>query len=101
MDGERQLKVIKMIELTQIEIEIGYGDDCELVEITRGEVLELITSLREAEMDAARYRWLCEQAWFQVESEWQLILGETETEDDFIICANEKIDQAMKEKGDE
>ena len=60
-----------------------------------------ITRLREAEMDAARYRWLCEQAWFQVESEWQLILGETETEDDFIICANEKIDQAMKDKGDE
>ena len=60
-----------------------------------------ITRLREAEKDAARYRWLCEQAWFQVESEWQLILGETETEDDFIICANEKIDQAMKDKGDE
>jgi hypothetical protein len=47
-----------MIELTQIEIEIGYGDDCELVEITRGEVLELITSLRESERDAGRYRWL-------------------------------------------
>lgn len=60
-----------------------------------------ITRLREAEKDAERYRWLCEQAWFQVESEWQLILGETETEDDFIICANEKIDQAMKDKGDE
>ena len=60
-----------------------------------------ITRLRETEKDAARYRWLCEQAWFQVESEWQLILGETETEDDFIICANEKIDQAMKENGDE
>ena len=60
-----------------------------------------ITRLREAEKDAARYRWLCEQAWFQVESEWQLILGETETEDDFIICANEKIDRAMKDKGDE
>ena len=60
-----------------------------------------ITRLREAEKDAARYRWLCEQAWFQVESEWQLILGETETEDDFIICANEKIDPAMKENGDE
>lgn len=70
-------------------------------DISFGEALELITRLREAERDAARYRWLCEQAWFQVESEWQLILGETETEDDFIICANEKIDQAMKEKGDE
>lgn len=68
---------------------------------TNSEIIFMLTRLREAEKDAARYRWLCEQAWFQVESEWQLILGETETEDDFIICANEKIDQAMKEKGDE
>jgi hypothetical protein len=66
---------------------------------TNSEIIFMLTRLREAEKDAARYRWLCEQAWFQVESEWQLILGETETEDDFIICANEKIDQAMKEKG--
>lgn len=63
--------------------------------------LNIITRLREAEKDAARYRWLCEQAWFQVESEWQLSLGETETEDEFIAGANEKIDQAMKEKCDE
>ena len=60
-----------------------------------------ITSLHEAESDAARYRWLCEQAWFQVESEWQLSLGETETEDEFIIGANERIDQAMKESKDD
>jgi len=64
-------------------------------------IMWLIDSLREAERDAARYRWLCEQAWFQVESEWQLSLGETETEDEFIIGANEKIDRAMKESGDE
>lgn len=68
---------------------------------TNSEIIFMLTRLREAEKDAARYRWLCEQAWFQVESGWQLILGETETEDDFIICANEKIDQAIKEKGDE
>ena len=90
-----------MIELTQIEIEIGYGDDCEFVEITRGEILELITRLREAEKDAAMYRWLCRQAWFQTESEWQLRIGETETEEEFTLGANEKIDQAMKERGDE
>lgn len=57
-----------------------------------------ITRLREAEKDAARYRWLCKQAWFQVEAEWQLSVGDTETEEEFIISANEKIDQAMKEK---
>jgi len=69
--------------------------------VTNSEIIFMLTRLREAERDAARYRWLCEQAWFQVESEWQLSLGETETEDEFIIGANEKIDQAMKEKGDE
>ena len=69
--------------------------------VTNSEIIFMLTRLREAEEDAARYRWLCEQAWFQVESEWQLSLGETETEDEFIIGANEKIDQAMEEKGDE
>ena len=64
-------------------------------------LVELITSLREAEKDAARYRWLCKQAWFQVEAEWQLSISDTETEEEFIIGASEKIDQAMKESGDE
>lgn len=82
-----------MIELTQIEIEIGYGDDCELVEITRGEVLELITRLRESERDAARYRWLRDvgQHKYYV--------------DDILACtlrgADGCIDEYMKEKGDE
>lgn len=92
-----------MIDLNEIEIAARKPWYCMSKQednLLRPDVLiELITRLREAEKDAARYRWLCEQAWFQVESEWQLILGETETEDDFIICANEKIDQAMKEKG--
>ena len=94
-----------MIDLNEIEIAARKPWHCRSKQednLLRPDVLiELITRLREAEKDAARYRWLCEQAWFQVESEWQLILGETETEDDFIICANEKIDQAMKERGDE
>ena len=94
-----------MIDLNEIEIAARKPWYCRSKQednILRPDVLiELITRLREAEKDAARYRWLCEQAWFQVESEWQLILGETETEDDFIICANEKIDQAMKENGNE
>lgn len=81
-----------------IGIECGEGHACVF---SCDEVMGIIQMLRESEKDAARYRWLCEQAWFQVESEWQLILGETETEDDFIICANEKIDQAIKDNGDE
>ena len=69
--------------------------------VTCTEMIELITRLREAEKDAAMYRWLCRQAWFQTESEWQLRIGETETEEEFTLGANEKIDQAMKERGDE
>ena len=88
----------KVISVAERAIYIGAGSE-QL--FTANEIQVLASMLREAERDAARYRWLCEQAWFQVESEWQLILGETEYEDDFIICANEKIDQAMKEKGDE
>ena len=85
--------MIKMIELTQIEIEIGYGDDCEFVEITRGESLALITRLREAERDAARYRWLRD-------------VGRHEYDvDDFFGGSSDSvdgiIDKAMKEKGDE
>ena len=82
-----------MIELTQIKIDIGYGDDCELVEMTRGEVLEIINLLHEAEKDAARSRWLCD-------------IGRHEYDvDDFFDGSSDsvdgKIDQAMKEKGDE
>lgn len=69
--------------------------------VTCTEMIELITRFREAENDAARYRWLCQQAWFQVESEWQLSIRETKAEEEFIIGASEKIDQAMKERGDE
>ena len=52
-----------------------------------------ITRLREAEKDAARYRWLCD-------------IGRHEYDvDDFFDGSSDsvdgKIDQAMKEKGDE
>ena len=94
--------MIKMIELTQIEIEIGYGDDCEFVEITRGEVLELITRLREAEKDAARYRWLIDNSVFGMKQNgvsWSLQFDGPAPEHSGKI--GECIDQAMKEKGDE
>ena len=94
-----------MIDLNEIEVAARKPWYCRSKQednLLRPEILvELITSLREEEKDASRYRWLCKQAWFQVEAEWQLSVGETETEEGFIIGANEKIDQAMKEKGDE
>lgn len=81
-----------MIELTQIEIEVGYGDDLEIIEITKGEVIELITRLREAEKYAARYRWLRDVA-----SDYQRELaGKIPSK-----VMDMKIDQAMKENGDE
>ena len=47
-----------MIDLYNLELEIGYGADGEQIEMSRGEALELIVRLRQAEKDAARYRWL-------------------------------------------
>ena len=47
-----------MIDLYNLELEIGYGADREQIEMSRGEALELIVRLRQAEKDAARYRWL-------------------------------------------
>lgn len=83
----------KMIELTQIEIEVGYGDDLEIIEITRGEVIELINRLREAEKDAERYRWLRDIGRHQCDV------------DDFFDGSSDSvdgmIDKAMKEDGDE
>ena len=66
-------------------------------DISFGEALELITRLREAEKDAARYRWL--RNCTTVESKklvsdsggWIVGLG----------VLDGMIDQAMKEKGDE
>lgn len=49
-----------MIDLTQIEIELGYGLDGEAILVTRGEMIELITRLRQAEKDAGWYRRLLE-----------------------------------------
>ncbi|MGL4752709.1 MAG: hypothetical protein ACRCXB_09890 [Aeromonadaceae bacterium] len=49
-----------MIDLNEIESEVGSGNDDEMLMFTRGEMLELITRLRQAEKDAARYRWLKE-----------------------------------------
>lgn len=47
-----------MIDLDDIENEVGTGNNDEALMFTRGEMLELITRLRQSENDAARYRWL-------------------------------------------
>lgn len=91
-----------MIDLNELQAAIDRcAFDGDVLGLSKSECTALLFMLRDAERDAARYRWLCKQAWFQTESEWQLSIGDTETEEEFIIGANEKIDQAMKEKGDE
>lgn len=49
-----------MIDLNEIESEVGAGNIDEILMFTRGEMLELLTRLRQAERDAARYRFIKE-----------------------------------------
>lgn len=76
-----------MIDLYNLELEIGYGSDGEQVEMSRGEALELIVRLRQAEKDAARYRWLREQPF----SDWE-ISGEETSHIDVTMWRNDGFD---------
>ena len=65
-------------------------------------LVELITSLREAEKDAARYRWIVDNSVFGMKQNgvsWSLSFDGPAPEHSGKI--GEYIDQAMKEKGDE
>lgn len=59
-------------------------------------VLGLITRLREAERDAARYRWLLRQAWFQSAFD-RYDFDDRGIQSRFELCAAEIIDAAMQE----
>ena len=61
--------------------------------VTCTEVIELITSLREAERDAARYRWLRDIARHECDVD-DFFGGSSDSVDGMI-------DKAMKENGDE
>lgn len=78
-----------MIDLYNLEIEIGYGANGEQIEISRGEVLELIARLRQAEKDAARYRWLRDTGCFEGSTDdlFHATPAETDAEfDRFMQC---------------
>lgn len=78
-----------------------FGDDVRATQ-SLGEVFELITSLREAEKEAARYRWLVDSSVFGMKqngASWSLSFDGPAPEHSGKI--GEYIDQAMKEKGDE
>lgn len=76
------------------EIADDNGDvSCDL---TNTALLELITRLRQAEKDAARYRWIVEQFWFQDEASWRLNIKESELSVEFSDCVEEAIDEAMQ-----
>ena len=65
-------------------------------------LVELITSLREAEKDAARYRWIVDNSVFGMKQNgvsWSLSFDGPTPEHSGKI--GEYIDQAMKERGDE
>ena len=67
-----------------------------------GDTIELITRLREAERDAARYRWLVDNSVFGMKQNgvsWSLSFDGPAPDHSGKI--GEYIDQAMKEKGDE
>lgn len=59
------------------------------------EALELITRLRESERDAARYRWLRDYG------RYDYYLEDLIGEDHIEAAVDARIDNAMKEKGDE
>ena len=54
-----------MIDLYNLELEIGYGADGEQIDMSRGEAIELIVRLRQAEKDAARYRFMRDSGKFK------------------------------------
>jgi len=93
-----------MIDVDMLEVAIRHG-----VKIGKREAIiksdiaiELITRLREAEKDAARYRWLVDNSVFGMKqngASWSLSFDGPAPEHSGKI--GECIDQAMKEKGDE
>lgn len=72
------------------------------IEVEAGDIVNLITSLREAESDAARYRWLVDNSVFWMKkngASWSLSFDGPAPEHSGKI--GEYIDQAMEENGDE
>lgn len=55
-----------------------------------------IELLRQAEKDAARYRWVIEQFWFQDEAYWRLNIKESELSVEFGDDVGKAIDEAMQ-----
>ena len=68
---------------------------------TYEDIYHIIIRLRAAEKDAARYRWLCSQPWFECEAEWNLPINLHADNYDFSQVIGAEIDKAMKENGDE
>lgn len=58
--------------------------------------IELLTRLRQAEKDAARYRWLKGQQWFADEAEWFMPLNTDADNYEFSQSFDSAIDEAMQ-----
>lgn len=85
-----------MIDLDGLEFEIKCVPDNECALFTKDEAFELITRLRQAEKDAARYRWVVNQFWFQDEASWRLNIKDSELSAEFHDDVSAAIDEAMQ-----
>lgn len=84
-----------MIDLDRIEEwnENDHGDEAYEIQaiVSKGDLLDIITRLRQAEKDAARYRWLRDVA---CHSEWHTVGSADPSAWDVIV--DEYIDEAMQ-----
>jgi len=92
-----------MIDLDILEFSLGVAESSgdKTTAIYCASLRELITRLREAEKDAARYRWLCNQHWFESEAEWNMPINLHAEDYEFNKSVGVAIDQSIKEKSDE
>ena len=86
-----------MIDLDGLEFEIKCVPDNECALFTKDEAFELITRLRQAEKDAARYRWIKENSQFGVGRcgvDWELYFDGPAPDNSAMI--ERHIDEAMQ-----
>ena len=78
---------------------VSEGLGCYRIEVEAGDIVNLITRLREAERDAARYRWLRDNCTTTQADCLGPIFVMTVRRKEHLFNVGLSIDQAMKEKG--
>lgn len=86
-----------MIDLDELQAAINRCEfDGDVLGLSKAECSDLLGRLRQAEKDAARYRWVIEQFWFQDEASWRLDIKESELSVEFSDDVGKAIDEAMQ-----